>query len=155
MITMSNTKPNLSETEISKFEKSVGFNLPESYREFLLMYNGGKPTPKYFVIPEWEEPYSLINDFWRISPGEWDDLQEQVELFEGRFPQGFISIARDPGDNQVLLGLIDEYRGKVYFWDHENEGNSNSKNPEDYGNIYLLSNSFEGFINQLKDENEL
>jgi len=155
MIKFKNTGPKISESAIQDFEKTIGFALPPSYRNFLLEFNGGQPIPEFFSVPDWSGSASLVNDLWGILPGKWNDLADNIELFSGRFPEGFFSIARDPGDNQILISLDGDTYGKIFFWDHENEPNYDAQYLEDYKNTYFLANDFKEFLNKLKQENEL
>lgn len=152
---MTATNPAALEEDVSGCEKMIGFALPTSYRQFLITCNGGKPKKKFFSVDNWEGGKTIINDIWGIVPGKFNDLLSNVELFAGRFPHGFISIGRDPGGNQILLSLDGTTRGNVYFWDHEDEPEEESDNLRDYPNIYFLSDDFEKFIRNLKDEDEL
>jgi hypothetical protein len=63
-----------------------------------------------------------------------------------------IWIADDPFGNAICLGISGGHRGKVFFWNHENE-----PDPDDWdgsvetaGNIDLLANSFSEFISGLQ-----
>ena len=156
-IEMTDVGPKLSEEELAKFEEQIGFTLPISYRKFLLAYNGGNPSPYFYVVPKWHYQQSLVNEFNGIDPdGEHIiDLRETIELLASRLPKGFIPIAGDPGGNCVLISLDGPTYGKIYFWDHENEPEDCTENLSDYANIYWLADDFEDFLNNLKEEHEL
>ena len=154
-IQVDNAGPKPTETVVSQFEKRIGFSLPVPYRSFLLKFNGGRPYPYHFAVPNWYHRKSLINDFYGIVPGEYNDLEENIELLRGRLPKGFIPIADDPGGNCILISTEAATYGKVYLWDHENEPENASENLSDYPNIYILAINFDEFLNNLRDENEL
>ena len=147
---MKNTGPNLSKDDLKQFEKRIDFLLPGSYREFLLQFNGGRPNPYHFFVPNWRHQRSLVNDFNGIVPGKYNDLEEDIGVLEDRLPKGFIPIADDPGGNRILLGLHGPTQGKIYFWDHENEPEDPTDNLEDYSNIYLLADNFADFLKSLR-----
>ena len=65
------------------------------------------------------------------------------EVLEGEIPEGFISIADDPGGNEILLGVGEKYQEKVYFWIHDIEPE------EEMGNMFILADSFSEFFNNL------
>lgn len=154
-LTLRMTGPKLTEKEIADFEKRIGCSLPTSYRQFLMAFNGGRPNKKFFLIEGWLEPTSLVNDFYGLVPGKSNNLDEGIATLKGRLPKGFISIADDPGGDQILISLDGETRGSVYFWDHENEPDDPSDNINDYSNMYMLADDFGEFLNALRDENEL
>ncbi|MGG1646831.1 SMI1/KNR4 family protein [Peribacillus simplex] len=58
-------------------------------------------------------------------------------------PEDFISIANDPGGNEILIGVSGEYQGKIYFWIHDIEPE------EEMGNMFILADSFAEFFNNL------
>jgi hypothetical protein len=153
---ITNLGPKLSEAELVKFEEQIGFTLPESYRNFLLVYNGGEPSPYFHKVPKWHFQQSLVVEFKGIDPcSEYVDLGEAIELLQDRLPKGFIPIGGDPGGNYVLISLDGSTRGKIYFWDHEDEPEDCTENLSDYPNIYWLADDFKNFLNNLKEEDEL
>lgn len=151
---MSSVGPKLAEKDVVQFEKDLRCPLPASYKEFLLKFNGGRPTPHHYLVPGWHYQHSLVNDFYGIVPGQYNDLEENIELLEDRLPKGFIPIADDPGGNCILISLDGETRGRVYFWDHENEPEDATDDLIAYSNIYLLANDFDQFLNNLRGEDE-
>jgi len=63
----------------------------------------------------------------------------------------------DPFGNAICLGIAEKYRGRVYFWDHENEPDEELWDGEvdTAGNITLIANSFTDFVaglQELEDE---
>ncbi|MNI49623.1 SMI1 / KNR4 family protein [compost metagenome] len=51
-------------------------------------------------------------------------------------------MVRHPGGNLICIGTDEEFTGKVYFSDHEEE----PEDPDDMSNVYLLANSFSDFL---------
>ena len=45
-------------------------------------------------------------------------------------------------------------RGKIYFWDHEDELDENGCSRQDYGNVYLVANSLDEFLNNLYESED-
>lgn len=144
----------LDEKTLSAFEKETGYEMPDQYREFLLKYNGGKPVPKYFKVPGYPYEQSFVRDLKHLD-GDGVDLRELNDLLKGRLPQGYLAIGTDPGGNSILLSLVSPTKGKIYFFDHENEPDEATDDLKDYPNIYLLAAGFDEFINSLKTEDEL
>lgn len=146
------TGPTLNETDLADFEKKIGYNLPPDYRQFLLQYNGGKPVPDFFQVPEWQYKESFVNQLKGLIKEKDEkkvDLARLNDLLDGRLPKGFVAIGSDPGGNHILLSLTNETKGNVYFFDHENEPDDATDDLEDYSNIFLIANSFTEFLNNL------
>lgn len=146
MVKVENSYKKLSPHEISKFELQYNITLPTKYKEFLLESNGGAPEPSVFVIPD-EPGISCINGLYGIYTGDYEDVGENMEVFKGRMPEGFIPIGDDPGGNQICLGINKEYFDNIYFWDHEEESNE-----PDMSNMYFLANNIYEFLDKLYDD---
>jgi hypothetical protein len=154
---MIKTGPPLNESDLDGFEKTIGYDLPSDYRQFLLKYNGAKPVPDFFQVPGWqyEESYvSQLKGLLKEKDEKKVDLARLNDLLDGRLPKGFIAIGSDPGGNQILLSLAGETKGNVYFFDHENEPDDATDDLEDYPNIFLVANSFTEFLNNLTPDSE-
>jgi hypothetical protein len=155
-INMSRTGIKISAEELKQFEHEIGYKLTESYRNFLLAYNGGEPEPYHFFIPSWHYNASLIQELKGIDSESVDlDLRKIHDIKKDILPEGFIIIGSDPGGNQILIGLAGENRGKIYFWDHEQQPDDRLPALEDYRNIHFVANSFEEFITSLKTYEEM
>ncbi|WP_449601286.1 SMI1/KNR4 family protein [Paenibacillus sp. Marseille-Q9583] len=128
--------------EIEGFERTHNIKLPESYKEFLITFNGGHPEPNLFNISDVGE--SVVNVFYGLKISKsYDELLNAYESLEGSIPEGFLSIGDDSGGNQICLGISGEYYGKLYFWFHDIEDN------DEVDNMVFLSNEFDEFINNL------
>jgi hypothetical protein len=77
------------------------------------------------------EQYSL--DYW-------------IEYFREGLPGGIIPIAVDPGGNFICLELVEPYRGDVYYWDSSPDHGLT----EEDDTMFLLAESFEGFLGKLQ-----
>src|SRR5262245_15198184 len=122
MSVITNKGPQLKESDLKTFEKEIGSTFPDDYRNFLLTYNGGEPKPYFFKVQGWQYQQSLVNQLKGIIPnGKSVDLVEDNSIMEGRLPKGFVSIGDDPGGNKLLISTAGSTRGKIYFFDHENE----------------------------------
>ena len=69
-----------------------------------------------------------------------------------RIPKELVWITDDPFGNAICLSILAEHRGRVYFWDHENEPDADKWDGsiETAGNIDLLANSFKDFLSGLQ-----
>jgi hypothetical protein len=141
----------ISERELKHFEARLGATLPEDYASFLLQFNGGEPTPKWFVIRGSDEG-SSVDLFFSLGGSSDVDLEQEIRIYKGetaRIPPQTIPVAQDPFGNLILVSLKGSDRGSVYFWDHEEEPDPNEDIVE-YENVYLLANSFDEFLGRLK-----
>lgn len=125
-----------NEADVSHFEMSIAAQLPDDYREFLLRYNGGYPSPNGFRGGD-----EVLEHFF----GLWQkraDLNYELLAHRGFIPEGMIPIASDPFGNAILLEVSRPNRGRIWFWDHER-----SDQPEKA--VSLLAKSFTEFTGSL------
>ncbi len=136
--------------DLQRFERRLGLVLPEDYKAFLLLNNGGRTT--LYVLRAGNVGPVIVNDFFGLDPGSPLDLDDNVLSYKGRVPAGFLPFANDPGGNVFLLALADENRGSVFFWDHEREPQEEGLHWRDYPNLYSLSDSFTDFLGMLEHD---
>ena len=142
MITNTGTK--INEETIKVIESFIQAKLPDEYRDFLLKYNGGIPDKIIFNI-------SALAFFHKVNSSDYySDFVVAYHTYIVRIPKGFIVVASDVGGNNILLGLEGKDRGKIYFWDHEEEVDEDEE--ADFRNMTLISNSFNQFVDSLKEE---
>jgi cell wall assembly regulator SMI1 len=141
-------QPPAEEGRVSVLEAKLGRRLPDEYREFLLLYNGGRPVPSafQFAANKGSDTDSLVNWFLSLHDGEVSNLEKVARLMNGRIPSETLPIARDPFGNLILLGLHGDVRGKIYFWDHEREPDDQP----DWSNIDLIADDFDRFMRGLR-----
>ncbi len=140
--------------ELAAFEKAVGSSLPDDYRQFLIACNGGYvggslwfngPTPEGKAADAGIHHVGGFREEWHFS------LPEHRETYDGRIPSDLLWIMDDPFGNAICIGLIEPYRGRMYFWDHENEPDEDWNGlVESAGNLQLLANSFTEFVAGLR-----
>ncbi len=135
--------------EIEDVEMRNSISYPESYKKFLLQSNGGEPVINVFEIPNWIGARSCVNVLFGIHDEEYDNLEEYADSLAGRLPKGFVPIGDDPGGNLLCIGTEDEYRGKIYFWDHEDELDEEGLSKMDMSNMYWLANDIFEFLDKL------
>ncbi|WP_170229771.1 SMI1/KNR4 family protein [Polyangium fumosum] len=141
-----------SREEIAMFEARKNVRLPVEYKDFLLKSNGGMPTPDGFEIPGFHGQASTVNAFYGIHDGpKTKRLDWACEVHRERIPADLIPIAYDAFGNEVCIGWKGKRRGKIYFWDHEDELDEQGLSRQDYGNVYLVANSLGEFLDSLKE----
>jgi cell wall assembly regulator SMI1 len=116
--------PALTEGRLAEVEGRLGVRLPDSYREFLLAYNGGRPAPSHFLAYENNKPgWMRVHFFFGIDdPVRSCDILWNSAMFAGRIPDRVIPIACDEGGNRFCLDLRQAVDGPILFWDHVLEG---------------------------------
>lgn len=125
---------------VEEFETKVKKKLDDEYKNFLIRYNGGEIEPNVFKISE-EEGESAVNIIYGLNvEEEYDELSKIFDKLEGVIPENFLSIADDPGGNQICLGVSGEYVGKIYLWIHD------SVNENEMNNMFFLNDSFNSFL---------
>ncbi|CAG0994846.1 hypothetical protein PLCT2_02688 [Planctomycetaceae bacterium] len=146
--------PKITERIIAEFEREIGSPLPGDYREFLLLVNGGYPSKSCFDCGEYalesvDKFYGLPTTFGEIN--EYSDLRQCRKSNPQFFPSSLLCIARDAGDNQLLLDLSASTFGQVYFWDHEcgSEGGESIRD-----DLIPVAPDFSSFLHALKEYDE-
>ncbi|WP_232379382.1 SMI1/KNR4 family protein [Polyangium fumosum] len=144
-----------SREAIAQFEARWGVLLPIEYKQFLLSSNGGWPTPNVFEVPGWHGQGSVLDAFYGIHDGrKTERLDRALEVYDERIPPDLIPIADDAGGNVVCIGWKGKRRGKIYFWDHEDELDENGLFVTDYRNVYLVAKSLQEFLDSLMTHEE-
>lgn len=146
----------LSNEILKSLEMYWGFSLPKDYRGFLLRHNGGEPEFDYFNFKEDKNDGSGVRFFLGIYPDEYRNLLQFLKDYKDRLPSNIFPIAYDSLGNLICISVKGPDRGKVYFWDHELEADSNQGESPSYDNLTLIADSFDEFINSLREfeENE-
>lgn len=149
MISIENSKKQLTLEELEKTESRLGFKFPIDYKDFLLKHNGGTPKPNTFIFIEKSiQSNSLVDFFHAIyDAGSDGNLELDYNYFRSssRIPPNIVPIAGDPFGNFICLSVAGNDKGKMYFWDHESEPQNSS-----YENLSLIADSFTKFLSILK-----
>jgi ankyrin repeat protein len=150
----------LTEKRLAQLEKKLGIRLPDSYRAFLLEYNGGTPEPNGLCRKRKKNPTEVCHYFLQVDSGrdhdDWSRLFEQMKDKEAPvLPLRLAPIATDPFGNFFCISVSGKDAGKIYFWHHEESFIPDPPRkvvPDDSG-ISLMADSFDDFLNQFA-ENE-
>ena len=141
---------------IVQFEARRGILLPADYKQFLLKSNGGYPTPNVFEVPGWHGQGNSVMSFYGIHDGsKGKRLDRACEVYNERIPADLIPIAYDANGNAICIGWKGERKGKIYFWDHEDELDENGDFVQDYRNVFLVANSLQEFLDNLITHEEV
>ena len=134
--------PSVNENVIDAYQVRTGINLPSDYRKFLLLHNGGIPTPQQVDIPKTKHSV-LVDYLYGILP-ERGDLEYETERQSEYLPAGFIIIGHDPGGNAYLLATKGKECDRVYFLDKRGLLNKNES-----GNTFWIADSISLMLNSL------
>jgi hypothetical protein len=156
--------PPAPEAEIARFEREIGATLPEDYRRFLAACNGGYLGGRlWFTRPGLQGRHAHVGlhhvgGFRTESHFSLDwargCYQSPDEL---RIPLDLVWVMDDPFGNAFCVGIAGEHRGRVYFWDHEEEPDPDEwdGSVEGAANLLQLADSFDGFAAGLLPEPDL
>src|SRR5262245_12124285 len=118
--------PPPSQDEIEAFEAEIGTTLPDDYRQFLARTNGGyldwyrldRPTPEG---RSWTAVVSEVGGLREESDLSLRSARSCYQGSELQIPRALLWIMGDPGGNGICIGLTGSYRGRVYFWIHDEQ----------------------------------
>jgi hypothetical protein len=137
----------IQESDVLSYEEKLGQRLPEDYRKFLLLTNGGRAS-SHFVwsrdsTGKWEQ--NIPNTFLGIN--DWATLDM---VGDGEFhPSGYLQIAYDPGGNPLYLNLKKNSMAypyaAVYMLDHEES--------IEEGNLLYIAPSFSAYLQLMQPYN--
>lgn len=148
-----NTGIKLTEEQVRDFEKQLGIELPQDYKEFMLNNNGGEPDGNwafdFFEYNSSEKTSSIVKYFEKIyleETMENDDLRAGYKALvdSEQISTNYLPIADDPFGNIIFICVGTEKHGKVFF------GNSELEDPETgYLVVSLIADSFTEFLEKL------
>lgn len=134
--------------DIGAFEKKHGIHLPDDYRQFLNIHNGGRPERAHrvftFQTRSGAVSESLVNWFSGLVSRQNYSLENDIETYAERIPGHMLPIACDPFGNVILLDLREPGKSGIWFWDHEKEPASIQE-----AGIYKIADSFTEFVKGL------
>jgi hypothetical protein len=162
----------MTDVEVARLEEQLNVEFPKSYRSFLATYgasafNGASPDNPFIRFRSLKPlPPNVSNNdkglfsiFYGADVNEGYGLSTRIRFYSGRMPESIVPIG-DCWGNQICLGISGNEAGKVYYWDQENEPQSEQEYMADFGksippeakfqNVYLIAESFEDFLQRLE-----
>jgi hypothetical protein len=140
--------------DLARFEAIIGQELPDDYRQFLTHCNGGYVGGRYWYQgrnPEGQEVEAGVHHIGGFRDESYFSLPRHRACYDGRIPDALLWIHDDPFGNAICLGVAGRHRGRVYFWDHENEPDEDwDGSVEMAGNITLIADSFTDYVSGLR-----
>jgi hypothetical protein len=135
----------LTEARLKKFEEVLGATLPADYRDFLLRYNGGVPSPSDFWLVKNEDCRTLFG-VYGLHDKEEENLEELRPNGEWGVPVTMLPIGNDGSSNEICVGIGGKDRGKVFFVDC---GEHDYDDPNSRQGITKIADSFSEFLKKL------
>ncbi|MHC5251664.1 SMI1/KNR4 family protein [Listeria kieliensis] len=135
----------LSEEEIMVLELEMDLKFPSEYKNFLKKYNGGLPKEQYLStrLPDTGEEI-ILGVLLGVNDNENFDLRTWFLEFDDELPPSGFVIGTEYNSGLFIMIITGDEKG-VYFWDNAYV----LENSSDEENVYWLSDTFEGFINNL------
>lgn len=135
---------------VGDLEANVG-KLPEDYKAFLIEGDGARL--RQFNTVSGSEFGGVREIFALADPeGSYRKLPAVMTTYARRVPPGFLPISDDQAGNLYCLGLVEPYRGQVYFWDHEYEAEEDEEPTLD--NMHKVAGSFQELVDRIRIEVE-
>lgn len=119
---------------VDTFEKENNIEIPAQYRSFLIRYNGGDTPETEFKC---KKESSDVRAFYGI--GKVNYSFDDIPVLSDFLKKKYLPIAKDSFGNYIVIGLSDDFSGKIFFCDHEKQMRSK-----------LLADSFADFIKSCK-----
>jgi len=147
--------PPAPEAALREFESRIGCAFPDDYRYFLINCNGGYLGGRLWFIGSNSAGKNIeagVHHIGGFRAEDYFSLDWARECYLGRIPSSLVWIYDDPFGNAICLGVTGPQRGRVYFWDHENEPDSEfwDGSIETAGNIELICDSFVDYVAGLR-----
>ncbi len=142
MIEISESGYQIGESDITHLESEFGTKLPDAYRRFLLLHNGGVPSPEIIDIAGASWSPTDIQVFFGIgSQIVPDNLSWNLQLIKDRRPDlHILPVACDSGGNLFCLRVSNDGSCEVIYYDMNDR----------VGTIYEVAPNFDAFLNKIR-----
>ena len=149
MIEISNRGRRIAVAEVASLEEDFGAKLPADYLEFLLLNNGGSPTPDTVDIDGMPGSPTDIQVFFGIDRAfESSNLAWNLQVIRDRLPNlDALPIACDSGGNWFCLTAPKAGKTEIVFCDMP--GGSFCKVTPGIS-VYKVAPDFSAFTNKIR-----
>jgi hypothetical protein len=134
-------RPPLSMEALIGLEHQIGYTLPDDYRSFLILHNGGQPECQTLNIPDCKSDV-IVDTFFGIGKPH-ADIQFWLNELDDDLKDAFLAIGFDLGANAFLMDKSD---GSIYYWDSARHFSCSS----DEENAFWVADSFSDLIQKLR-----
>jgi hypothetical protein len=140
-------KTKIEKQAIKQLETKLGIVFPQSYKKFLIKFNGGKAlNPRLLFKIKFDDNDTFESSAYFSKLFSLEDIESCYNM-NNTDDEGFIEIATancvvigtDIGGNAICLGWHGENRNKIYH------------HSGDFGMVYL-SDNLESFLNALVED---
>ena len=115
---------------IDDFEKEHNISYPQDLKQILIKYNGGRPSSKYYDLPNEKD-----KEFKTLLSFNEDDIENVYKYYPlDSSDKSLIPFASDPAGNYFVLK-----DNEIYLWNHETD------------NLRKVNSTFTEFLNSLHD----
>jgi len=148
MIQITGQNRQLESSDLARIEDKMGRPLPEVYRAFLLVNNGGRPKPDAIQIPSWDFRTTDVKVFFGLDDEfECCDLLWHLDWLEGCLENHLLPIADDSIGNLFVLVLDEVDYGQILYF------NAAEIPPRPYF-VAKDFNEFLGKLHEYKDDED-
>lgn len=105
--------------EVSNFEQKYDLQLPDSYKKFLLKYNGGNTPKSTFKINGVSSDIRAFYGFKNATKEYNFSYLVEMNYFEELLENHYLPIATDSFGNQIVITISEKNNGEIYFFDIE------------------------------------
>lgn len=141
-------KQSITERDIRVTEINIKREIPAEYRAFLLQRYADYPLPRDFTRTTSMGRLSRDSVSKFIGLNTSYDIEWYLQEYAGRMPHEMFPVAI-VGGCLICISSDGENKGKVFFWDSEEEEPDPVTQPN-YDNITLLAHSFNEFLDMLE-----
>lgn len=129
---------------INDLEDKYNIILSVEYKEFLNEYGGGFLEDDFLYKPIERSPMTSEDGYALVDYFYGEEIEKKIEMYYERFGNRIIPIASAPGGNLICIGIGEEFRGKIFYWYHENEEEDDVNDLR--STLFLVAESFHDFV---------
>lgn len=148
--------------ELNRIEEQIGAVIPGAFRDFLLEIGAASFGAVCNIRPTQSLPSHIslfgLSVFFGADCEQSYSLSSQIRSYAGRVPETMIPIADNLFGDRYCLGTKGAHKGKIFFWDHENEYDPemcHAGQGHSWQNVYLIADSFEDLLNRMEPSSEM
>jgi cell wall assembly regulator SMI1 len=133
----------LDRERLKSFEDSLRCVLPDDFRRWLEVVNGGEPTKPCVVVSD-VYGISCFHRIYGLHEGaDYIQFDRANRILARNLNPGLVAFGDDAGGNQFTVSVRGQDYGAVIFWDHET------------GDEYVLGGNFAEFNSALRASEEV
>lgn len=138
---------------INDIENKLAIRIPDEIQGILTSERNISERKVFIFKESGRITSSNLRYFYKLNSIEdYDNINivlENLKIKNKRMPSHILPFGEDPYGNQICISCAGEDYGHIYFWDHEKEVDYTVSDDSDYSNLYLISNSFQEFLDGL------